>query len=120
MTLQSQVTAFQMETLIRYAEPMLLAGEDEQAANAALEAFVVTLHASGFIEPYDWIADDAARHEEIRDPAALESMDLDTFRRTVIVHVRADRFCEGHLLLLARNGYLAAIIERARQLIATL
>jgi hypothetical protein len=120
MKLQSQVTAFQLDTLIEYAEPLVVAAGDGQAGNTALETFVITVHASGFVQPYDWIADDAARRDQIRDPAALFSMDLDTFRRTVIVHVRADRFCEGHLLSLARSGYLTAVIKRAGELRATL
>lgn len=120
MTLSPALTRAQLDTLAESLIPLSRAGDDAEAFDDALLDFLKVVHYSGFIVPFDWQADIASRTKEVESAAALQSMDADTFRRTVIAHVRMDRFVEGHLRKLARTGYLAAVVERARQLSATL
>lgn len=118
MKLPSHATRAQLERLATALEPLPPSCEDAEAFEDSLIAFILDVSASGFMVPYDWMQDVAARRSETEDASALQGMDLDTFQRTVISHVRADRFVEGHLRKLARTGYLAAVIARARQLSA--
>lgn len=51
------------------------------------------------------------------DPKVLASAGLDTLRRLVTVHVRTNRFVEGHLEQLVTSGYLARLVERLGQIV---
>lgn len=68
---------------------------------------------------FDWPAwaGDARRLEE---PAALATASLDEVRRLLTLHVRADRFDEGHLAGVLRAGHLSAILRRLAAIAAEL
>lgn len=53
----------------------------------------------------DWQSDVA---QYIDNPALLNAADLETCAKLLFVHVRKDRFCEGHLAGMLENGHIAA------------
>jgi hypothetical protein len=117
MKLEPELTEQDLDTLIRAITQLLQGVSKHDSINAAIDHFLRTFYyASNFMVPYDWMADCQQNKRGIDDPAALKAMDLDALRKRMILHVRRDRFDEGHLLELARNGYLAAVLERAQQL----
>lgn len=120
MELEPRVTRSELERLATYLEPLIRLREDADAFEYALIDFLDDVYASGFMVPYDWPAHAAVRGQELKEPNVILTMDMDTFRRTVISHIRADRFVEGHLRELARNGCLTAVVQRAHQLAAAL
>jgi hypothetical protein len=90
-------------------------------ADLAPEAwgFLDALHKHGWLSPFDWTAwqDEAERY--LKDPAALASADLDTLRKLLTLHVRKDRFCDGHLLEMFESGNITAILRRLKVLAET-
>ena len=120
MKLESHATRAALEWLASALEPLTELWEDRDAFEDALVTFIYNASQSGIMVSYDWINDVASRRSEASDPTALQAMDLDTFQRTVISHIRGERLVEGHLRALARSGYLTAMAARARTLAATL
>lgn len=69
----------------------------------------------GFIRPFDW-----GRWREgvryVHDPEALASADLDTLCKLLTLHVRQDRFCDGHLASMYECGHLTGILRRLNEM----
>lgn len=66
----------------------------------------------GFNWP-DWQSE-AAKY--VDNPARLDSADIETCAKLLLVHVRKDRFCEGHLATMLENGHIAAVVRRLKEL----
>ena len=71
----------------------------------------------------DWIASDfnwtkwqetAQRYVECRD--MVGSADTLTIQKLLTTHVRKDRFCEGHLASLIKNGHILGLLLRLKEL----
>jgi len=79
--------------------------------------FMQVLYDNNIIYSFDWPAweDEAEKlHEK---PDALALSDLETLRKLLTVHVRKDRFCEGHLAGVIRDGHVLAILKRLNGLL---
>ena len=70
---------------------------------------------NGWIKPYDWQAwvGEAVR---LQDEAALREADPETLGNLLTLHIRRDRFYEGHLANMIESGHVAAILGRMREL----
>lgn len=79
-----------------------------------LQQLYELLGSSGFIYPFDWGAWQNRAAVYIRDPRRLRRARLQTIRKLCTVHVRKERFCEGHFLQAVRTGHIAAILRRIR------
>ncbi len=71
----------------------------------------------------DWIASDfnwtkwqetAQRYVECRD--MVGSADTLTIQKLLTTHVRKDRFCEGHLASMIKNGHILGLLRRLQEL----
>lgn len=69
------------------------------------------------IYSFDWPAWQDEAEKLYDDQEALASVDLDTLRKLLTVHVRKDRFCEGHLAAVIRDGHVLAILKRLADLL---
>lgn len=78
--------------------------------------FEQTLYEEGFIIDFDWPKwqDEAKRLHCDRE--ALEKADLETLQKLLTTHTRKDRFCEGHLAAMLREGHVAAILNRLKEI----
>jgi len=76
--------------------------------------FISTLNESGLIRPFDWGSwqNEATRY--FNDPAQLDSADIDTLSKLLTLHVRKERFCEGHLKHMLESGHIVEIFKRLR------
>ena len=81
-----------------------------------VDAFVQALYDNGWVEPFDWskFQDEAIGYFE--NPSRLETVGVDTVRKLLTLHVRKDRFCDGHLLEMLEKGHIQAILRRLAQL----
>ena len=61
-----------------------------------------------------WLEEGGLRFYE--DPEQLATATLEEYRMLLIAHVRADRFVDGHLLSVLRDGHLVQVLERIRAL----
>jgi hypothetical protein len=79
-------------------------------------AFVAALDREGFVIAYDWDAWLQASPDYVAHSELLADADLETLRRLLTAHVRADRFTDGHLAEMHRTGHLAAILRHLEEL----
>jgi ADP-ribosyl-[dinitrogen reductase] hydrolase len=81
-----------------------------------IDEFIDALHKQDMIIPFDWTSwrKEAERYQT--DPEALETADLLTLRKLLTVHVRAERFAEGHLASVFESGHIAALLRRLQQI----
>lgn len=73
------------------------------------------VYAHHLLVTFDW----GAWQEEARrflDPQVLARASLDELRRLLTLHVRADRFSEGHFAAMITSGHIAAILRRLGEL----
>ena len=86
------------------------------ASSPEVDAFVQTVYEQGIICTFDWTGwqDEAQRYRS--DPGSLAQADLLTVRKLLTLHVRADRFVEGHLASAFENGQIVAILRRLKHL----
>jgi len=74
------------------------------------------INSSGLIYPFDWKdwQEEAARI--CNDPELMEKADLITLRKLLSLHVRMDRFCEGHFAAMCEAGVILLIMKRLKSL----
>jgi Family of unknown function (DUF6508) len=78
--------------------------------------FLKALGHHRFLVPFAWPAWAEEGMAIQRDPARLREADLPTIVRLFTMHVRADRFMEGHLAEAIERGWLLALLERLRSI----
>jgi hypothetical protein len=74
--------------------------------------FYRALYDDGFVVGFDWPGWQDKALSYFNSPEKLVSADLLTIRRLLTLHVRKDRFCEGHFAEMLENGQIAAILQR--------
>jgi ADP-ribosyl-[dinitrogen reductase] hydrolase len=81
--------------------------------NYATEAldFIETLSGNGFIQPFNWINWEEGR-QLVDNPTLIGKADLQTLRKLLTAHVRADRFTEGHLAAMFESRHISMILMR--------
>lgn len=78
--------------------------------------FVRALYRQGLVIAFDWRSwKEEAKQYQINS-AALATADLLTIRKLLTLHVRTDRFAEGHLEKVYEKGNLTAILQRLKQI----
>jgi ADP-ribosyl-[dinitrogen reductase] hydrolase len=81
-----------------------------------VRGFIDTLYKQSMIIPFDWMSWSEETKWYQSDPDALATADLLTLRKLLTVHVRADRFTEGHLASVFASGHVTAILHRLKQI----
>ncbi len=74
--------------------------------------FLRALGVNGWLEPYDWNAWLPEAERYYHDPTLLDHADIPTIRNLLTLHVRRDRFHEGHFASMSESGHIAAILRR--------
>lgn len=73
--------------------------------------FIRALSGNGFIQPFDWM--NWREGEQLIDkPTLIRKANLQTLRKLLTSHVRADRFSEGHLAGTFESGHMKMILTR--------
>jgi hypothetical protein len=80
-------------------------------------SFMQVLYDNDIIYSFDWPAWEDEAEKLYENPKALASADRDTLRKLLTVHVRKDRFCEGHLAGVIRDGHVLTILKRLNGLL---
>jgi len=68
--------------------------------------FVQDLYDNNIIYSFDWPEWQDEAEKLYSNPDAMASADLDVLRKLLTVHVRKDRFSEGHLADVIRDGHV--------------
>jgi hypothetical protein len=96
-------------------------GTDERPAighleyHPAVHEFMLACYEGGLVLSFDWgaWADEVRRY--MRDPLLVASASLVTCIKLLTAHLRAERFCDGHLQNVLRSGHVVAILQRLQQ-----
>lgn len=83
--------------------------------STSVSKFLQTLYAEGFIYPFDWGSWDYGVKLS-RNPELVQKANLLTLRKLMTAHVRQDRFCEGHLASVFKNGLVVCLLERLKEI----
>lgn len=74
--------------------------------------FYRDLYLHHFIVDFDWPSWQHVAIEYFQNPELITTADLKTIRRLFTVHIRKDRFCEGHLLSILDSGHVTKMLQR--------
>jgi hypothetical protein len=82
----------------------------------AVTEFETALYDNGWISStFNWSEWQESAIGFVEDPTGIESADVSTIQKLLKTHVRKDRFCEGHLAAMFKNGHIAALLRRLKQ-----
>ena len=84
--------------------------------NIKVDEFVETLYGEGFIIDFDWPGWQDQAERFYSNPELLKTADIVTIQMILTTHTRKERFCDGHLACLIRNGHISAILHRLKEI----
>ncbi|OGG05272.1 MAG: hypothetical protein A3F83_12925 [Candidatus Glassbacteria bacterium RIFCSPLOWO2_12_FULL_58_11] len=84
--------------------------------NDKLLAFIKVLYDNRWITDFDWTEWQAEARKYWEEPGLIAEADVTSLRRLLTLHVRKDRFCDGHLAAAVEQGQIAAILKRIAEL----
>ena len=76
------------------------------------EEFIQMLYRNDFIIDFDWGSWIHRAQFYMDHPEALAKARLTTLVKLLTIHVRADRFNDGHLAVVFRSGHIREILRR--------
>jgi len=65
---------------------------------------------------FDWTEWKESARQYIESSEKVESADTETIQKLLTTHARADRFCEGHLASMFKNGHILGLLRRLREI----
>ena len=91
---------------------------EESGFSEAVEIdFVQILYANDWVTPeVDWVQWQDVAVEYVDLPEKINSADVVTIKKLFTTHVRKDRFCEGHLNEMFKNGHIVALLRRLKEI----
>jgi hypothetical protein len=81
----------------------------------AVYKFIDACYKNGMVLSFDWGVWSDEAHRYMRDPQLVMSASLNTCMKLLTTHLRAERFCDGHLEEVLRSGHIIAILRRLQQ-----
>lgn len=101
----------------KFGEVISRPGEFGYASMAReVDAFVQALYDNRWVEPFPWVEFQDEAEGYFEHPERLATVDLETIRKLLTLHVRKERFCDGHLLDMLEKGHIQAILRRLANL----
>jgi len=80
--------------------------------SAAASEFHRALYDEGFVISFPWPDWQREGMRYVDSPDLVASADLRTLCQLITMHIRGDRFCEGHFASQLASGHIAAILQR--------
>lgn len=77
-----------------------------------LPRFVEAAYAHGWVTQFDWPAWQTEAERFVEDPELVCAAEVSEVERLITVHVRKERFCEGHLEAMVGCGHVGAVVGR--------
>ena len=78
--------------------------------------FVGGLDEKGLLFLFDWMAWNDTADSYIRNPESLLDASADVCFKLLFLHIRADRFTDGHLAKMLESGHIITILKRLREI----
>lgn len=92
-----------------HLEPVTL---DPYSYSAEVNQFILTLYQEGFVVQFDWPSWQHKAKEFVNHPDRIQTAGLETIQQLLTTHVRAERFCSGHLAHTIQTGHILAVLHR--------
>jgi hypothetical protein len=74
------------------------------------------LHDSGSVLVFDWTAWQDEAGQYVSHPELLGSADIATLQKLLTLHIRKERFFQGHFGAMIDSGHIKRILERLKEL----
>lgn len=101
-------------------EARLLAERDRNIMDdRSFVEFLDALNYTGFVEPFDYMAWAGQRSQTNgmqESSEEVRSMDLEELRKLLTMHLRIERFSEGHMQKLFEEGFFQKFFNRLEEL----
>ena len=78
--------------------------------------FQRVLYGESFIINFDWPQWQDKAEQFYSKPELLNTADMLTLQKLLTTHIRKDRFCEGHLACVLKDGHITAILRQLKQI----
>ena len=78
--------------------------------------FVHACYDENFVQSFDWSEWSHQHQAELSDEAFIAFADIARIVRLLTTHIRADRFCDGHLLSVFEDGTIVRILKRLKEI----
>ena len=75
-------------------------------------AFIQAIYHNEFVISFDWVTWQEEGFRYIKSRKKVAQADLQTICQLLTLHVRRNRFCDGHFAAQLENGHMAAILHR--------
>ena len=93
-----------------------LASQDGEDMESLLCHITQTFYRNELFLAFDWPSWQSTA-DEFLNSEVIANASLDDICKLLTLHIRKDRFCEGHLLVVANSGHLYRILLRLQQLL---
>jgi len=87
---------------------------------ANVHKFFEVLYKNKIIYNFDWGSWQEEAINYYNNPELLKKADITTLRKLLTLHVRKDRFCDGHFGQIIKSGHLPKILERLEDIRKTM
>ena len=79
-----------------------------------VQSFIDDFYKSDLVYSFDWSKwqDEAIKY--VNNPNLIENVDIQTIQKLLTLHMRKERFCEGHLIDMIDNGHIVALLRRLK------
>lgn len=95
-------------------EDVLVLGHIEY--HETVHEFMKACYENAFVQSsFDWVGWASEGRRYMKDPVLVGSARLATCIKLVTAHLRAERFCDGHLEDVLRSGHITAILRRLQE-----
>ena len=81
-----------------------------------LDKIIFAIHESELRITFDWPSWQDEAERICHEPGELEKVDLETIRKLLTLHMRKERFCEGHLASVCESGLMLSTLKRLKAL----
>jgi hypothetical protein len=81
----------------------------------AVYEFTEVCYANGLVLGFDWGAWSYRARRYMENPNLVKAASLETCLKLLTTHLRAERFCDGHLAEVLRSGHITAVLRRFQQ-----
>jgi hypothetical protein len=81
-----------------------------------LDRIIYSIHETGLQINFDWPSWQEEAERICCETGELEKADLETIRKLLTLHMRKERFCEGHLAAVCESGLMLSTLRRLKAL----
>ena len=78
--------------------------------------FIYELYSEGFIVAFNWPKWEKEAEKYILKPELLQTADVEIIRKLLTLHVRKERFQEGHLAYIFQCRHIQNILKRLKSI----